>query len=46
MAGIKWWDLPIEKINKLIPLLHNNNLEYVKKKIKEILFLDETGDKK
>ena len=37
MLKFKWWDLPIEKINELIPLLHNNDLEYVKEKIKEIV---------
>jgi virginiamycin A acetyltransferase len=37
MLKLKWWDLPIEEINKLIPLLHNNNLEYVKEKIREII---------
>jgi virginiamycin A acetyltransferase len=36
MLKLKWWNLPIAEINKLIPLLHNNKLEYVKKKIKEI----------
>jgi virginiamycin A acetyltransferase len=37
MLEFKWWDLPVEEINKLIPLLHDNNLEYVKEKIKEIV---------
>jgi virginiamycin A acetyltransferase len=37
MLKLKWWDLPIEEINKLIPLLHQNNLEYVKEKLKEII---------
>jgi virginiamycin A acetyltransferase len=37
MLKLKWWDLPIDEINKLIPLLHNNNLEYVKEKLKERL---------
>jgi len=36
MLKLKWWDLPVEKINELIPLLHNNNLDYVKEKLKEI----------
>ncbi|MDR1362598.1 MAG: CatB-related O-acetyltransferase [Spirochaetaceae bacterium] len=38
LLKLKWWDLPIEEINKLIPLLHDNNIENVKKKIKEIVF--------
>jgi hypothetical protein len=36
MLKLKWWDLPIEEINELIPLLHNNNLEYAKGKIKDM----------
>ena len=36
LLKLKWWDLPIEKINELIPVLHNNNLEYVKKSLKEM----------
>ncbi len=39
MLKFKWWDLPIEEINKLIPLLHNNDLEYVKGKVKELYIL-------
>ena len=38
MLKFKWWDLSIEEINGLIPLLHNNDLDYVKKKIKEMIF--------
>jgi len=34
LLKLKWWDLPVEKINELIPLLHNNDLEYVKEKLK------------
>jgi virginiamycin A acetyltransferase len=37
MLQFKWWDLPIEEINRLIPLLHNNDLEYVKEKVKKKL---------
>ena len=37
MLKLKWWDLPVEEIMKLIPLLHDNNTENVKKKLKEIL---------
>jgi len=38
MLKFKWWDLSIEEINKLIPLLHSNDLEYVKRKVKELIF--------
>jgi virginiamycin A acetyltransferase len=37
MLRLKWWDLPVEEINKLIPLLHDNNRERVKKKLRELL---------
>jgi virginiamycin A acetyltransferase len=34
----RWWDLPIVEIKKLIPLLHDSDLENVKSKIKEIKY--------
>jgi virginiamycin A acetyltransferase len=37
MLKFKWWDFPVEEINKMIPLLHDNNIENVKKKIREII---------
>ena len=37
MLKLKWWDLPINKIIELVPLLHNDNLEYVKEKIREMI---------
>jgi virginiamycin A acetyltransferase len=37
MLKLKWWDLPVGEINKLIPILHNNNLEYVKEELKKIV---------
>jgi virginiamycin A acetyltransferase len=37
MLKLKWWDLPIEEIIKLIPLLHDNDIENVKKKLKETI---------
>jgi virginiamycin A acetyltransferase len=37
MLKLKWWDLPIEEIMKLIPLLHDNDTENVKRKLKEIV---------
>jgi hypothetical protein len=36
MLKLKWWDLPTEEIIKLIPLLHDNNIKDVKKKLREI----------
>ncbi len=30
MEKIKWWDLPIDEINNLIPILSNDNLDEVK----------------
>jgi virginiamycin A acetyltransferase len=35
MLKLKWWDLPIEEIIKLIPLLHDNDIKNVKGKLKE-----------
>jgi virginiamycin A acetyltransferase len=37
MLKLKWWDLPIKEIMKLIPLLHDNDIENVKKRLKEIV---------
>lgn len=37
MLKLKWWDLPVEKIINLIPLLHDNNVENVKKTLREML---------
>jgi virginiamycin A acetyltransferase len=37
MLRLKWWNLPVEEIMTLIPLLHDNDTENVKKKLKEIL---------
>lgn len=37
MLELKWWDMPIEEINELIPLLSNRNLEQVKVEIRQIL---------
>lgn len=35
LLELKWWDKPVKEINELIPLLTNNNIDYVKEKIKE-----------
>ncbi|GHT76468.1 hypothetical protein FACS1894124_8430 [Spirochaetia bacterium] len=37
MLKLRWWDLPVEEINTLIPILHNNNLEYVKEELRNIV---------
>ena len=37
LLKLKWWDLPIEKINELIPILHNNDLKQVKRKLKKMM---------
>ncbi|MDR2173822.1 MAG: CatB-related O-acetyltransferase [Burkholderiales bacterium] len=36
LQQFKWWDKPIEEIQKLIPLLNDNDLERVKRKIKAV----------
>ena len=35
LLEFKWWDLPIEEINKLIPILSNSNLKRVKNALKK-----------
>ncbi|MDR2658602.1 MAG: CatB-related O-acetyltransferase [Spirochaetaceae bacterium] len=37
MLKLKWWDLPVEEINKLIPILHDNDIEAVKNKLRSIV---------
>ncbi|MDR2601586.1 MAG: CatB-related O-acetyltransferase [Spirochaetaceae bacterium] len=37
MLKLKWWDLPVDEIIKLIPLLHDNNIENIRTKLKEIV---------
>ena len=37
LLKLKWWDKSVEEINKLIPILTDNNLKKVKKVIKMIL---------
>lgn len=34
LQEFKWWDLPIEEINGIVPILRDNNLERVKEFIK------------
>jgi virginiamycin A acetyltransferase len=37
LEQLKWWDLPIQRIQELIPLLSNNDLENVKIEIKKLI---------
>ena len=37
MLKLKWWDLPIEEINRLIPILSDSNLVDVKIKLKKLI---------
>ena len=37
MLKLKWWDLPIEKIQKLIPILSDCNLADVKMQLKKLI---------
>jgi len=35
LQELQWWDLPIDEINNIIPLLSDSDLDYVKNAIKE-----------
>ncbi|MDR1518885.1 MAG: CatB-related O-acetyltransferase [Planctomycetota bacterium] len=37
MLKLKWWDLPIAEIIGLAPLLHDDNIENARRKLKEIV---------
>ena len=37
LEKLAWWNLSISKIQKLIPLLSNNDINYVKEEIKRII---------
>jgi virginiamycin A acetyltransferase len=37
MLKLKWWDLPIKEIIKMIPLLNDNDIENVNKELKEVV---------
>jgi virginiamycin A acetyltransferase len=37
MLKLKWWNLPIEEIMKLVPLLHDDDMENTRKNLKEII---------
>ena len=42
LEKLQWWNKSISQIQKLIPLLSNSNLEYVKEEIKLIVDGDES----
>jgi len=35
LSELKWWDLPVEEINRLIPVLSDSNLKRVKNALKK-----------
>jgi len=37
MLKLKWWDLPVNEINKMIPILSDSNLDNVKVQLKKVL---------
>ena len=37
LEKLQWWNLPINKIQKIIPLLSNSDVNYVKEEIKHII---------
>ncbi len=37
LEKVKWWDLPAEEINELIPILSCSDLEKVKRKLRELI---------
>lgn len=37
LEEVKWWDLPAEEINELIPILSCSDLEKVKRKLRELI---------
>lgn len=41
LLRVKWWDLPIEEINKLIPVLSSSDLEKVKEDLAKACLLGE-----
>lgn len=42
LEKLQWWNKTINQIQKLIPLLSNSDINYVKEEIKCILDGDET----
>jgi virginiamycin A acetyltransferase len=41
LLKFKWWDLPVEEIKKMIPLLHDSNIENVRERIRKMVWLKE-----
>jgi virginiamycin A acetyltransferase len=37
LLKFRWWDLPVDKIIELVPLLHNDDLEFVKGEILRLM---------
>ncbi len=37
LEEVKWWDLPVDEINELIPILSCSDLEKVKRKLRELI---------
>ena len=37
LEKLEWWNLSINKIQKVIPLLSNSDIKYVKEEIKHII---------
>ena len=37
LEKVKWWNMSIDKIQDIIPVLNDSNLDFVKEKLKEIL---------
>ena len=37
LLRLKWWDLPTGEIRRLVPLLHNSDLEFVKASLQSML---------
>lgn len=37
LLRLKWWDLPTSEIRRLVPLLHNSDLEFVKASLQSML---------
>lgn len=37
LTDLKWWDLPVEEITKILPLLYNEDLQTVEKELHKLL---------
>ena len=45
MLAWKWWDRPVEEIDRLIPILTNSDLDAVKRQIRELLSREPRTDR-